>query len=600
MDIAQVNKLLLSADIAEGDLVAGKYRVEKVLGVGGMGVVVQAMQVDLDRQVALKFLIDKQLRSDKKGVGRFLREAKAAAKLRSEHAAGVYEIGTLDNGLPYIAMEYLQGQDLAEVLDQDGPLDIRQAVDHILQACEALAEAHSLGIVHRDLKPDNLFLTTRTDGSHCTKILDFGVSKLASTSSEGASLTGTNAILGSPVYMSPEQWEAAKYADARSDIWALGAILYELLCGVVAFSGDGLPAICRAILNDPPKSPREHRAEMPARLEAVILKCLQKDPDNRYQNVAELAIELIEFGPKYARLSARRIVRVLDGAGILARPLTIPGDSEHPAAPKRTEASPDPTNETVDLAAAKTIALAEPKLRQGEAPSKAQPIAVDRADQTAPIVSGPADSSRALTRQMTRDDERLAAVAASVDTEGPTERVVLADHDPTPAPTRQQADHSTLDAFSTTPGLPRSRTKLVAAVVVIAGLVAVTAFFLFGGATETVPSAARGDSTVSAKPTTKPSLTATADLGDSTIVASATASISTTVTASSHPAASGTTTTPWPRTTTPPIVTTPPPPPAASTPPVVTTIPAKTAKPTATPSPTPAKPCDPTEPGCKE
>ena len=217
----------MDSPVQEGDVLAGKYRVEKVLGFGGMGVVVSAFRGDLEQRVAVKFLSEAAAeRTD--AAERFRREARAAAKIRSEHVARVLDVGTLDTGLPYMVMEFLEGNDISDELNQHPHgLPMVEAVDFMLQAIEALAEAHAAGVVHRDLKPGNIFLARRADGSRRVKVLDFGISKaLSGTSVEELSLTKTAALIGSPLYMAPEQMRSAKDVDTRADIWSLGAMLY--------------------------------------------------------------------------------------------------------------------------------------------------------------------------------------------------------------------------------------------------------------------------------------------------------------------------------------------------------------------------------------
>ncbi len=235
------------SSVAPGTVLAGKYRVTRVLGEGGMGVVVAATHIQLDEPVALKFMLPSALGSTE-AIARFLREARSAVKLKSEHVARVSDVGTLDTGAPYIVMEYLEGSDLAGELLTRGPLPPTDTVEYVVQACDALAEAHALGIVHRDLKPANLFVTRRRDGSPLVKVLDFGISKSSALNEVGGggSLTKTGGLMGSPVYMSPEQMKSAKDTDARTDIWALGIILYELVGGRTPFESETLGGIrCR-------------------------------------------------------------------------------------------------------------------------------------------------------------------------------------------------------------------------------------------------------------------------------------------------------------------------------------------------------------------
>ncbi len=260
----------------EGDILAGKYRIDRVLGRGGMGVVVAAHHTTLRQKVAVKFLLPS---ATKRGdaAERFLREARAAVSIQNEHVARVSDVGTLDTGAPYMVMEFLTGSDLGDVIEQRGPLPIDEAVDYVLQACEAIAEAHALGIVHRDLKPANLFLTARADGSPLVKVLDFGLSKATKPDAMDASLTATHVVMGSPYYMSPEQIRSFKKIDARADIWSIGVILYQLLTGACPFVADSLGALFMAVGADPVPSMRALRPEIPEDLEAAVVKCLVKD-----------------------------------------------------------------------------------------------------------------------------------------------------------------------------------------------------------------------------------------------------------------------------------------------------------------------------------
>ncbi|HSY24888.1 MAG TPA: serine/threonine-protein kinase [Polyangiaceae bacterium] len=295
--------------VQEGELVAGKYRVTRTIGAGGMGIVVAATQIELDRPVALKFLLPEALeRPDI--AARFAREARAAAKLEGEHITRVLDVGSLPTGEGFIVMEYLEGVDLARVLARDGALPHELAVKYVLEACEGVAEAHAHGIVHRDLKPGNLFLAKRINGASVIKVLDFGISKF--TSAEGSDhVTSTSSLLGSPVYMSPEQLMAARTVDARSDIWALGVVLFELLCGVTPFQGERMPVLVAAILHRPALSMDTARPDLPPGLGAVVHRCLEKEPSKRFANVAEFATALAAFGPPASERSLERIVHTL-------------------------------------------------------------------------------------------------------------------------------------------------------------------------------------------------------------------------------------------------------------------------------------------------
>jgi serine/threonine-protein kinase len=300
-----------------GEVLADKYRVERVLGVGGMGLVVAATHLQLDEPVAIKLMLPEAAKSPE-AAQRFLREAKAARKIRSEHVARVEDVGTLSSGTPYMVMEYLVGSDLADLLVAKGQMPVTQAVEYVLQACEALAEAHAAGFVHRDLKPANLFLTHHADGSPCVKLLDFGISKIISGAPE-AKMTKTSAVMGSPLYMSPEQLRSSRDVDARADLWALGAVLHELLTGAPPFDADTIPQLCLKILEQPPPRVSGVRSDLPAGLEEVILRCMEKDPAQRYQHVGALADALSPFVTGRARMSAERVADVARTTGLASR-----------------------------------------------------------------------------------------------------------------------------------------------------------------------------------------------------------------------------------------------------------------------------------------
>ncbi|HEY1549618.1 MAG TPA: serine/threonine-protein kinase [Kofleriaceae bacterium] len=277
-----------------GTVVAGKYRVEKLLGRGGMGVVLAAEHLELRVPVALKFLSDRySTRTDI--IMRFLREARAAAQLKSAHVCRVFDVGRLDDGLPFIVMERLVGQDLAKLLRAEGQLAVPTAADYIAQACDAVAEAHDAGIVHRDLKPGNLFLTQNRDGSALLKVLDFGVAKLHTE--EDHDITNSQTVVGSPTYMAPEQLRSARGADARSDIWSLGVILHQLVTGNTPFRGETIADLAIRAAIDPLPS-LEH---LPPAYAAIIARCLEKQPDRRFQTATELAAELAPLASRPSR-----------------------------------------------------------------------------------------------------------------------------------------------------------------------------------------------------------------------------------------------------------------------------------------------------------
>lgn len=327
--------------VQPGQMLAEKYRVERVLGAGGMGVVVAARHVQLNILVAIKFLLPHVL-TNRDAVARFAREARAAVRIKSEHVARVSDVGTLENGAPFMVMEYLEGTDLASYLRSRQRLSVDRALHFVLQACQAIAEAHQLGIVHRDLKPANLFLTRAADGSDVVKVLDFGISKnIDPDASHGtASMTTAAGALGSPTYMSPEQLTEAGQVDERTDIWALGIILFEFLTGTPPFRADNLPKLFLAILHQKPPSPATLRPDLPPALVAVILRCLEKDRKKRFANIDEFATALGEVAPARARLSIERIARL--AAGGAASRSSSHMRSGAPVDPKRPDAPPRP------------------------------------------------------------------------------------------------------------------------------------------------------------------------------------------------------------------------------------------------------------------
>lgn len=278
------------APVAPGDVIDGKYRVERVLGEGGMGVVVAALHMHLRDRVAIKFL---QVEKDPDGSSRrrFAREARASARLKNEHVVRVLDFGVFEGETPAIVMEYLEGEDLSQVLARQGPLPVDRAVDYVLQACEAIAEAHSRGIVHRDLKPSNLFLAQTGDGTSQIKVLDFGISKLLRQDDESQAMqpiTKTNAVVGSPLYMTPEQLSGTS-VDARTDVWGMGVILYELLAGTPPFEARSPALLFTSILTKDPRRIREVRPEIPEAVEDVLQRCLEKEPAARFESILEFA-----------------------------------------------------------------------------------------------------------------------------------------------------------------------------------------------------------------------------------------------------------------------------------------------------------------------
>lgn len=293
-----------------GDIIDGRYRVERVLGRGGMGVVAAARHVRLRQRVAIKFplaaLVDRH-----DVVERMLREARATMRLRSEHVARVLDVGLHPSSGPYLVLEYLVGSDLSQVLARLGSLPLDVALDYVLQACEALAEAHRYRIIHRDIKPANLFLCDNPDGSALIKVIDFGLAKQLSAEAN-TTLTRSGTVLGSPLFMAPEQMRGTTEVDARADTWALGATLYTLLASEPPFPGKSSIDVYERIRSTTPKL-CERRPELPRAIEGAILRCLRIDPESRYANVAEVADALAAAAPQ-AQVRAERVRRILERA----------------------------------------------------------------------------------------------------------------------------------------------------------------------------------------------------------------------------------------------------------------------------------------------
>jgi serine/threonine protein kinase len=306
---------------AVGSLVADKYVVEGALGSGGLGAVIVARHRALNHRVAIKYL--KSGGKESTIVERFLREARLSAQIQSDHVVKVHDVGELADGSPFMVMEYLEGGDLSDLI-QDRGVPIATAVDYVLQACDGLAEAHALGIVHRDIKPENLFLAQRTNHVPVVKIIDFGISKVTSKNRamNWAHLTSENERFGTPVYMSPEQLRSSTDVDGTTDIWALGVVLFELITGELPFNGGDVPQLCTSILTSPPRRLSALCPAVPQRLEGVILKCLEKDARFRFRNIAEFAQEIARFGPPEAAERVKRIKNRVVMSGISVRPST--------------------------------------------------------------------------------------------------------------------------------------------------------------------------------------------------------------------------------------------------------------------------------------
>ena len=297
-------------------VVLGRYRIDSILGTGGMGLVVRATHIYMAQPVAIKFL-RKDMVEDTGVVQRFLREAHATVRLRGDHIARVIDVGMLPDGTPFMVMEFLEGSDLNQILRHHGAQPPALVVDMLLQACEGIAEAHALGIVHRDLKPSNFFVTRKLDGSPLLKILDFGISKApAGFDSE---LTKTQAVVGTPSYMSPEQILGDRL-DARSDIFSLGIVLYQMVTGRKPFVEDEEKSVMHKIRLERHVRARKLNPELPREVDRIIDKCLQKEPRNRFQSGQALVMALERFLGKHVEMNYQaRLVLYLRNQDVITK-----------------------------------------------------------------------------------------------------------------------------------------------------------------------------------------------------------------------------------------------------------------------------------------
>jgi eukaryotic-like serine/threonine-protein kinase len=358
--------LELDPPMPVGTVVGDRYVVDGLLGRGGMGFVVSALHRDLGERVAIKFL----QRAHASLADRFFREARAAARLRSDHVVRIFDVGRLTTGEPYIVMERLSGEDLEARLVRLGTMPIEVIAPMLVDVCHVLAEAHAAGIVHRDLKPANIFLARRPGGEVIVKLLDFGVAKVP----DAGTITQTSNVLGSPAYMSPEQLLGSRNVDHRSDIWSLGVILYELLTGDVPFAAESIVHLGILLREKPTPSIRELRPELPEELDAVVARCLEKKRTDRFADVGELAEALAPFLPEATSQSLiPRIRRIVD--------------EQVNSSPENAPTMPPP--------------MSEPRLRgaNGEASfgsGSGKPLARSQQSETAPSAS---DGSKAPKRR---------------------------------------------------------------------------------------------------------------------------------------------------------------------------------------------------------
>jgi len=311
-----------------GDIIGGRFRIDRLIGIGGFGVVAAATHLELRQSVAIKMMKD-ELVGDTEIIERFLREARAVAVLRTDHVCRVLDVARTESGTPYIVMDLLDGSDVASLLKAE-PLPVATAVDFVVQACVALAEAHPRGIVHRDLKPPNLFVTRRADGSPLVKLLDFGVAKAA----DELRLTHSMTMLGSPQYMSPEQLTTPRDVDARTDIWSLGVTLYQMISRRLPFPSAQIGELAVMITSQEPAP-----IDVAPGLRAVLMRCLEKERSARFVDVAALAASLAPFGgpttQSYAALVRSTSAPLSSQHAATVGSVAGPMASSSPAAPKR-------------------------------------------------------------------------------------------------------------------------------------------------------------------------------------------------------------------------------------------------------------------------
>lgn len=374
-----------------GDTLLGKYRVERLLGQGGMGVVLAARHIELGELYAIKMMHTRLPTADD-AAGRFVREARASARLKGDHVARVHDVGRTDEGDLYMVMEYLEGMDLKTYLAQNGRLPMEEAVDYILQACDGIGEAHEAGIVHRDIKPANLFLLRkRKTGQSLVKVVDFGISKNLNPG-EGTELTQSGTMLGSPLYMSPEQMQYAHQVDSRTDIWSLGVVLYELITGKVPFPGDTMTQVVHGVMHLEPKSVRFHVPTVPPSLDAVIAQCLRKDAEQRFATIDALILALRTSLKSAAEEEVGPAVTIKEKPVVVSLDAAL--DATAPALPfEPTVATPAPVAKHEPIAPMSTgTEMAEVRPNKTEA-SPTLPLSKTLESATTPIETSTQDVS---------------------------------------------------------------------------------------------------------------------------------------------------------------------------------------------------------------
>ncbi len=308
-----------SALVAPGAIVAGKYRLDAVIGEGGMGAVWSATHTGLGQAVAIKF-ISKEFVTSPEALRRFDAEAKAAAQLRSRHVVQVFDNGTLEDGTPYIAMELLRGENVYARVHRAGPVPLTEGIEILWQCCKALGRAHAAGIIHRDIKPDNIFLAQTDEDGILVKVLDFGIAKFSANPNDHGS-TRTGAVLGTPLYMSPEQARGLKSIDYRTDLYSLGLVAYTMFTGNLAFSSESFGDLLLQICTAPLPSLCANAPWLPAGMEPWFQRACARDPLSRFGSAQEFADAL--------RAACDGTVRASALPESMLQPVASPGNPAH-------------------------------------------------------------------------------------------------------------------------------------------------------------------------------------------------------------------------------------------------------------------------------
>jgi serine/threonine protein kinase len=379
-----------SAEARVGLVVDDKYTLVRLIGRGGMGVVYEARHAKLARRFAIKFLLP-ELAANREVLRRFENEAKAAGCLEHPNLVAVTDVGSSQEGAPYLVMEFLQGEDCAHMLRRMGPLPVQRATNIVVQACRGLAIAHQAGIVHRDLKPENLFVTDAGDGSDLAKVLDFGIAKLRAT--ETTLATGSGATFGTAFYMSPEQARGSADVDQRTDVWSLGVVLYELLGGRKPFEGEQFLYVIQEIVNATPPSLQTIRPALPPKLVAAVERAMSRPLADRWPTVAAFAEAIAPFAGTLAHVSEQPALAatslIVGASPVMSKTMRLeepmPAGEAHP--PERA-ARPEPPRHrsfrtsvlaggtlavTAALALGVWVATSKPRPRHGEAQDSTRP-----------------------------------------------------------------------------------------------------------------------------------------------------------------------------------------------------------------------------------